>query len=68
MVTIDEIDRWQSIHSICLTNLCLESPCMPLGYQQLLCELFDVPWNSKRGESTHPLALRKPLHVIILIV
>ena len=36
---------------------------MPLGYQQLLCQFFDAPWNSKRGEATHPLVLPKPLHV-----
>ena len=41
---------------------------MPLGYQQLLRRLFDVPWNLKRGKSTHPLVLQKPLHVIGLIV
>ena len=67
MVTIDASNQWQSIHSIWLTNLCLGSPHIPLGYQQLLCRLFDVPCNLKRGKSTHPLVLPKPLHVINLI-
>ena len=40
---------------------------MPLEHQQLLCQLFNVPWNLKRGKSTHPLVLQKPLHVISLI-
>ena len=40
---------------------------MPLGYQQLLCQLSGAPWNSKRGESVHPLFLPKPLHVIGLV-
>ena len=39
---------------------------MTLGYQQLLCQLFDVTWNLKRGESSHPLVLPKPLHEIDL--
>ena len=67
MVTIDETNHLQSIHSAWSTKLCLGSLHMPLGYQQLLCQLFDVPWNSKRGESTHPLVLQKPLHVINLV-
>ena len=57
----------ESIRSIWPTNLSLESPHRPLGYQQLLCQLFDAPWNSKRGELAHPLVLPKPLHVIDLI-
>ena len=68
MVTIDETNQFQSIHSSWLTNICLRSPRMPLGYQQLLCQLLDVPWKLKRGESTHPLVLPKPLHEIDLVV
>ena len=60
MVTIDETNRLQSIHSTWLTNLYLA--------EQLLCQSFDVPWNLKRGESTHPLVLPKPLHEIDLVV
>ena len=68
MVTIDGTNWLQSIHSDWITNLCLKSPCMLLGYQQLLCELFDAPWNLKGGESAHPLVLPKPLHMIDLVV
>ena len=67
MATIDETNRLQSIHSDWPTNLCLKSPHMLLGYQKVLCQSFDVPWNSKRGESTHPLVPQKPLHVIDLV-
>jgi hypothetical protein len=66
MVTIDEPIRLQSIRSAWTTNICLKSPRILLGYQKLLCELFDAPWNLKRGESTHILVLPKHLHVINL--